>query len=515
MKRYLTCALILLTGCSGPAPDRALPPSTAVEPDIVLISIDTLRPDHLGTYGYERPTSPFLDEVAARGTVFEQAWSSSPWTLPSHATMFTAQRPDHHGAIEENLPINADAAFLPESLEPLGYQRAAFVTTPFVGARYGFDRGFDHFEELIPDDFTLKTAIDADSVAHRVLDWAETLPGSAPAFAFVHLYDVHYPCAPPEPFDSRFNRVARPEELDYENYFHYQRNPLSPAQLEQQIGQYDEEINFVDSVLRELCETWAASRPNTIFVVVSDHGEEFGERGSWGHGHTLTPEQLWVPWIVWGEGIATSRVQTRVGLEDLAPTLAALAGTSFGPFDGIDRSPALRRAGGDPGDPGAVLASTSRRNTLKVRLHHPPLDLIADLRNLQVELYDLVQDPRATQNIAAQQAEVVTQLWGGMVQEIGLPWEASSRLEFTTDGVVISEDGSLHTGELTIAAGVRFALWPLDAQLVTESGSWSAIGGVLPGPDAPLEFHGTRMRVENLELSDEERERLRALGYAN
>ena len=116
--------------------------------------------------------------------------------------------------------------------------------------------------------------------------------------------------------------------------------------------------------LNDLCTTWEASRPNTIFVIVSDHGEEHGERGSWGHGHTLTPEQLWVPWIVWGAGIEASRVATRVGLEDLAPTLAALAGTSFGPFDGVDRSPALRRAGGDGGDPGARLASTSRRVTV-------------------------------------------------------------------------------------------------------------------------------------------------------
>ena len=515
MNRTLVLVTLLLVGCGGAEPSRVLPPSTAAEPDIVLISIDTLRPDHLGTYGYERPTSPFLDEMADGGTVFEQAWSSSPWTLPSHATMLTARRPDHHGAIEENLPIDADAPMLAEALEPLGYRRAAFVTTPFVGARYGFDRGFDHFEELIPEDFTLQTALDADSVATRVLDWAETLPEGAPAFTFIHLYDVHYPCEPPAPFNSRFNRVARPQELGYENYFHYQRNPLSPAQLQQQIGQYDEEIVFVDSVLRDLCSTWAASRPNTIFVVVSDHGEEFGERGSWGHGHTLTPEQLWVPWIVWGEGIAESRIQTRVGLEDLAPTLAALAGTTFGPFDGIDRSPALRRAGGDAGDPGAVLASTSRRNTVKIRLHASPLDLIADLRNRQVQLYDLVQDPRATRNIASEQSNVVTQLWGGMIQEVGLPWEVIETTQMKTDGVVIAADGKLFTDEVDLAPGARFALWPLDAELVTPGGTWRALGGALPGDGAGISFQGTRLRVDDLQLSDEERERLRALGYAN
>ena len=101
------------------------------------------------------------------------------------------------------------------------------------------------------------------------------------------------------------------------------------------------------------------------------------------------------------------------------------------------------------------------------------------------------------------------------MQEIGLPWSATRDLSFRTDGVIVSEDGSLHSGELNIASGVRFALWPLDAAIVTEEGSWSALGGDLPGEGDPLVYEGPRVNVENLELSDEERERLRALGYAN
>lgn len=509
--------LCLLVACGGTGPSRELPPGSMSEPDILLISIDTLRPDHLGTYGHDRDTSPYLDAKAREGTVFERAWSPAPWTLPAHATMLSARRPDHHGAIDEDLSISADVALLPEALEALGYRRGAFVTTPLVGARYGFDRGFDHFEELFVDDFTLGTAIDADSVATRVLDWAETIPAGTPAFGFVHLYDVHYPCDPPEPWNTKFNRPARPDELEYENYFHYLGNPLSEERLGQERGQYDEEIAFVDHVLRDLCETWAASRPNTIFVVVSDHGEEFGERGSWGHGHTLTPEQLWVPWIVWGAQIAPGRVPTRVGLEDLAPTLAALAGTRFGPHDGTDRSPVLRRADGDPGDPGARLASTSRRNTLKVRLHTAPLDMIADLRQRQVQVYDLDRDPAATLNIASEQSDVVVSMWGGMIQEVGLPWQARRDVILRTDGVVIHADGSLLSGELELAGGTRFGLWPLDATLATADGQgpWQVFGGARPGPDAAVGFDGASVRVERLELSDEERERLRALGYGN
>jgi len=510
-------AVLLLVGCGKPQPSRELPAGSPDEPDILLISIDTLRPDHLGIYGYERDTSPFLDSMAREGVVFDQAWSAAPWTLPSHATMLSARRPQNHGAIDEALPIASDVALLPEALGALGYRRAGFVTTPFVGARYGFDRGFDRFEELMPDEFALSNVVDADSVAERVLAWAEELPAGVPAFGFIHLYDPHYPCDPPEPFNTRFNRAARPHELEYENYFHYVQNPLSEARLEQEIGQYDEEIAFVDQVLRELCTTWAASRPNTIFVVVSDHGEEFGERGSWGHGHTLTPEQLRVPWIVWGQGIARRRIETRVGLEDLAPTLAALAGTAFGPLDGIDRSGALRTATGDPGDAGARLASTSRRNTLKIRLHAEPLDMIADLRDRQVVVYDLVEDPAATRDLAPQYPDLVVGLWGQMIQEVGLPWEVSQAVPMSTDGVVIEQNGQLHSGEFELETGSTFGLWPLDARLRTVKGTgfWQLLGGALPGPGDPVQYHGATIQVHSLELSDEERERLRALGYVN
>ena len=306
-------------------------------------------------------------------------------------------------------------------------------------------------------------------------------------------------------------------ELEYENYFHYLRNPLSEARLKQEIGQYDEEIAYVDQVLEELCSTWAASRPNTIFVVVSDHGEEFGERGSWGHGHTLTPEQLHVPWIVWGQGITRRRIETRVGLEDLAPTLAALAGTAFGPFDGMDRSGALRSATGDPGESRARLASTSRRNTLKVRLHEENLDMIADLRGRKVAVYDLEQDPAAVQDLAAQNPDLVVGLWGRMIEEIGLPWEVSSSVPMSTDGVVIAQDGRLHSGEFELQTGTVFGLWPLDAHLraVDGSGSWQLLGGALPGAGDPVQYRGAAIEVDTLELSEEERERLRTLGYAN
>ncbi|RKZ12901.1 hypothetical protein DRQ53_14135, partial [bacterium] len=296
--------------------------------------------------------------------------------------------------------------------------------------------------------------------------------------------------------------------------FHYQRNPLTPERLEQEIGQYDEEIAYVDHVLRDFCTTWAQSRPNTVFVLVSDHGEEFGERGSWGHGHTLTPEQLRVPWIMWGAGIRPTVIETRVGLEDLAPTLATLAGTRFGPFAGIDRASALK--GGAAGEPGAALASTSRRNTMKIRLHQPPHDMIADLRARTVQLYDLDQDPAALRNLGPEAQDRVVGMWGQMLRRIGLPWVLHEAAAIQTDGVLISADGRLFSGEFDLEAGVRFALWPLDAKVTAGAeGPWQAVGGALPGAEALLEYEGARINARALELSEEERERLRSLGYAN
>ncbi len=522
----------VLAGCSG----GGLPEPDPGRPDLVLISVDTLRPDHLGCYGYGRPTSPFLDELAAGGTRFADAWAPSPWTLPSHATMLTGALTPRHGAVEEELSLAPGLPLLADRLREAGYATCGVVTSVFVDRRYGFDRGFDRFIDfgLESGEREALDVPDAEEVTAAALAWAREQADGRPVFLFLHLYDVHYPYDPPPPWNERFNRPARPEELRYENYQFYLRRPPSAAFLAQQRGQYDEEIAYTDDCLRRLHETWTAARPGAVFAVVSDHGEEFGERGSWGHAHTLTPEVLRVPWIVAGPGIAGQVAEGRVGLEDVAPTLAALAGVPFAAPDGRDLSGRLRGdaaagpgagTGAAPGDslspvPGpAAFAATSRHATLKHRWHEGRFDLIADLRAGGLRLYDLRTDPAAGQDLAAALPDTARRLAANMYRWLGQPWEALAAGEIETDGVLVVDGEPVPVPRLTVAPGRRFALFPADARIGFlapdggRAGPWQADGGRLPEPGAPLAWHGQRPATGRIPLTAAQRERLRSLGY--
>jgi arylsulfatase A-like enzyme len=510
---------VLTAGCGGRNGGADAPP---LHPTIVLLSIDTLRPDHLGAWGYERATSPFLDELAARGTRFADAWAPAPWTLPSHATMLSGLLPRHHGAVRSELSIDREAPWLPEALAGAGYATCGVVTSIFVSDEYGFARGFAHFfdfglaEESREDD----EAPDAEEVFAHALEWAAAQPADQPLFLFLHVYDAHYPCAAPPPWNELFDRSSLTSELRYEDYFYYQKHPLTPKQLEHQINQYDEEIAYVDATFRDFVGTWTANRPQTVFLVVADHGEELGERGSWGHGHTLYPEQLHVPWLVAGPGIRKQVVEQRVGLTDLAATIAGLAGVPFAEGDGLDRTEQLR-TGREVGPDRVAgrFASTNRRATVKHRWHEPPFDLIVDLQYRGTELYDLATDPHAEHDLHRERRNQVATMRRNLYAWLGEPWEAEQDGRLTTDGVFV-HDGQAYREAIDMTAGTRFAVFPLDAEVNflaadgTRVGPYSVASGDLPNPDDPcLGWHGKKLAIEAVPLSEEQQERLRSLGY--
>lgn len=504
-------ALLLVAGC-GSTPD-------ARPPDLVLISLDTLRADHLGSYGAEREVSPFLDRLAEEGTRFADAWAPSPWTLPSHATLLTGRHTFEHGAIEDGHGIDRRAAMLPEVLRAAGYRTGAAVTSVYVSSRYGMDRGFDHFHDFGIVDGTLatQTTLDAEEVLDHGLAWASDQPDDAPVFLFLHLYDIHYPYDPPAPWNERLDPPARPEILSYENYFHYLRNPLDEATYAHLRNQYDEEILYVDDALRRFHAAWSTRRPDTVFAVVSDHGEEFGERGSWGHAHTLTPEQLHIPWILHGPGVEAQVVEARAGLEDVAPTLAGLAGVGF-PASGLDRSAQVGGGAAPPGD-AARFASTSRFRTLKHRWHDPPLDLVVDLARSQAVLYDLARDPRATTDLSGSRRDDALRLMAGLYAWRGEPWELRAAATLETDGVIVV-GGAPQGSRVEAPAGIRFAVYPLDAAVRATtaagvvSGPWAVLGGTTPDATDPLlGWEGRPLESIPADLSPEDRERLRSLGY--
>ncbi len=504
--------------------DRALPAGHPSKPDVILLSVDTLRADHLGAYGYARDTSPFFDELAASGTLFEQAWSPSPWTLPSHTTMLSGLLPAHHGAIEDHLRIPAAVPLVQEAFQQAGYGTSGTVATLFVSSKFGFDRGFDHFE-----DFGIKTkaannlsTVDADHVFHHALNWAQQQPAGKPLFAFVHVYDVHYGYDAPAPYNIKFDRAPEWGDEKYKNYWAYKKRMVNQPQLQHQIAQYDEEIAFTDAMFRELVETWRRSGRDLIVAVTADHGEEFGERGSWGHGHTLWPEQLHVPLIVNGPGVANQRVSQRVGTEDIAPTLAALAGVPFRADDGRSAALAIRSgSAASVAGPAAELADTSRFDSLVLRWHASPYDLYIDMARRERSLCNVRDDPKCTKNLYRERRPEAEALFSDMTRWIGEPWVVEAPGKISVNGGAVLQGGERRPpADWTVSPGDRFGVFPGDAivRFTNAAGdqtlTWRPMGGPVPGEGCPVRFEGHYTIDSELPTATaEERAMLEELGY--
>lgn len=505
--------LFWLFSCTPAAPP--LPIGDPGRPDVILISVDTLRADHVGAYGYSRDTTPRLDARAA--VRFDQAWSVSPWTLPSHATMLSGTLPARHGAVEGDRHIAADVPWLPEAFQTAGYTTIGVVSTLFVSDRYGFERGFDQFVDYdIPDEATnLQHVASIDQVLADALAKAGQAPAGAPMFLFLHTYDAHYAYKPPAPWDTKFDRAPEPGDAKYKNYKYYLDHPVAPAQLDHQIAQYDEAIAHIDDSLGKFLDGWERAGRKAIIVFTSDHGEEFGERGSWGHGHTLYPEVLHVPWLIGGPGLTPMVIPGRVGLEDLAPTVAGLLQVPFPATDGVDRSPELRGERVEP-HPTGVYAETSRFDTLRLRWHEPPYDLYADLRAGTLGLCDLSTDPGCKTNVVAEHVETAVAMEQAMYKHLGSPWLTTASDTLTSDGVFVVY-GFRKPGQLVADAGTPFALYPLDAELHVKriegtAGPFRALGGPLPGAGDGVSFAGAS-GGSGVTLSDEQKKALEALGY--
>ena len=493
-----------LTGCGLSGDDRP-PARVDGRPDIVLVSIDTLRADHVGAYGYARDTTPFLDRLAAAGARFAHARSPSPWTLPSHTTLLTGLNPFTHLVVDDDVKVDLSVPVLPEVLQAAGYATGGFVSTLYVSRRFGFERGFDVFSDfdITDEKKNLSGEVDAEHVVDEALDFARARTDK-PLFLFLHLYDAHYPYEAPSPYDARFDRPAQKGDARYRNYFHHAREPLDDAQLAHQIAQYDEEILYLDAQLARLHE--ALGRRDTVWLVTADHGEEFFERGSWGHAHTLYPEQLRVPMILSGAGVPAGRViEPAVGLEDVAPTLAAIAGAVI-EGDGLDLGPHL---GDEPPPARPFIASTSRFKTNRVSLWEADERLDWDLRRRRTELY---ADPLDATDLARGRRDDAKAKKARLMALLGTPWEADPGA-VTVEGGALIGDGAVLRSPLMVKEPRRFAVIPPDAAVSHDgAGPWRAGGGALPPADAAVRYDGVRGGAE-VDLSDEETARLRALGY--
>jgi arylsulfatase A-like enzyme len=501
---------------------KPLPAGDPQRPDVIVLSIDTLRADHLGTYGYSRDTSPYLDRLASQGAVFEDMWSAAPWTLPSHTTILSGRLPIHHGTIEDHLGIAPDVPLIQEAFHAAGYRTGGVVATLFVSSHFGFDRGFDWFQDFgIRDKETNNlSTVDADHVFHNALDWAQRQPAGQPIYLFLHVYDAHYKYDAPPPWDEKFDRKPRWGDEAYKNYEAYLMRMIPRAQLDHQVAQYDEEVAYVDAMFGEFLDRWRSQRRATV-MVTADHGEEFGERGSWGHAHTVWPEVLKVPWIVNGPGIPARRIADRAGSEDIAPTLAKLAEIPFPSGDGVERVTEMT-SGQAPADHlAAPFAETSRFDSLVYRWHEATYDLVVDLAHGARALCELASDPGCKVNLYAQRRDQGEALFTHLTRWLGEPWQARIAGKVMVSEGVLFQNGQRKPNGLIVNPGDRFGVQPGDASVRlehdgTSSGPWRPFGGTVPGDGCPMTFDG-RFTVGNElpEMSAGELQMLEALGYVH
>ena len=293
-------------------------------PNVLLILLDTLRADRLGCYGYDRPTSPVLDRVAAEGVRFSDSWSAAPWTLPSHASLFSSLYMSEHGVWDRRFRLSEDAVTLAEVLGREGYETGAFTASGFVRPEYGFAQGFDRF---------WYSGGDFERIFTEAFGWIKGSKG--PYFAFVHTYHVH---SPHDPEGAAREQLVRPYEGELPTVVHTpdypwgQRRGEAPAEADVRYVSdlYDAEIREVDHAVGRLLAGLKASGnlENTLVIITSDHGEEFAEHAHFEHGWSLYEEQLAVPLIMHLPGRFEGGVVVDypvIGI-DIAPTIASVVG---------------------------------------------------------------------------------------------------------------------------------------------------------------------------------------------
>jgi arylsulfatase A-like enzyme len=385
MRSALFGALLLGVAASVPAAaadaaaaaaaDAAAGVTSGVPPNVLLVSIDTLRADHLGCYGYARETSPALDRLAARSLRFADVHAPTPWTLPSHAAMLTGRHPLALGILDKAGKIPDSAATVAEGLRAAGYQSAAFVDSGpggNVGASRGFARGFDVFAHG-PHGGGGRFQHDAARTVDAGLDWLARRDPQRPFFLFLHTKSAHAapvddpaagyaPYTKPESYVARFLPGGKPRfpwsegELRGQRYLFEVNRRLSdgrlaksafpPAQVAELVALYDAGVRYVDDELGRLFAALAERGldGNTVVIVTSDHGEGFLERHFFLH-QELFHELIHVPLLLHDpRGRAAGVVERTVHLEDVAPTILELAGVRA-PEGATGRSLLAKEAG--------------------------------------------------------------------------------------------------------------------------------------------------------------------------
>ena len=370
-------------------------PVPGLPPNVILISVDCLRADHLGCYGYSRETSPNIDRLAREGARFEWAIAGSNWTLASHLGMFTSIHWPVLGAEAETPWLDVEHTWLPMALQESGYTTVGFYAGGLISPTYGFDRGFDDYIDCLTSPWAALTDITSPHIHGKVSRWIEE-DLREPFFIFIHYWDVHALYIPPPPYDKMF-------DPDYEGEDEFLSSPqpivdeLTPRELEHMVALYDGEIRWTDRWIGELLGLLDAKGilDSTMIILTADHGEQFGEHGHTGHGHNLHDELVRVPLIVRLPGKVPGglRIEQQVSLLDIYPTILDVAGIEPpAKLMGTSLAPLIEGRATRIDLPGAFSSIFERGFAL--RTAEWKVVRWADGAKEKIEFYDLVADPQ-------------------------------------------------------------------------------------------------------------------------
>jgi arylsulfatase A-like enzyme len=403
----LLAALLAFISCGGR--DEPL--------NVIIIGVDTLRPDHLGCYGYHRDTSPAADGLAADGVLFENVISQSPWTSPSFASVFTSLYPTQTGLVSVGTSMRETFPTLGTILKDHGYATGAIINASVLKPEFGTARGFDYYY------VTPRTGRLADGTTRDALAWIDSVPGQ-PFFLFAHYYDPHEPYAPPAPYDTIFEEdysgaigstfVLHDHFPDVRGMNFGPLAALSDDDWNHIRTLYDGEIRFTDRAVADLLdglrERGLADR--TLIVFLSDHGEEFYEHEGFGHGHELYGEVIRVPLILRLPKVLprSVRVKMQVRLIDVMPTVLEILGIENREhMEGVSLL-ALLEGGTGPAPAGErMLASGAAytegmlRGPEKKSVTAHPWKLIYNVDTREEMLFNLGRDPRENENLIARE----------------------------------------------------------------------------------------------------------------
>ncbi len=397
-------------------------------PTVVVFLLDTVRRDALGCYGHPANPTPNIDAVAADGVKFDQAVSTSGWTLPAVASLMTGTWPTIHGALGRGVwltPVRPELPMAAEVLKEAGFETVGFANAAFVSPMLGIDRGFDLFDHRFTYNWDTRRADETVDAAIEQLRRRR----SRPCFYFIHLFDAHLDYDAPAPYMERFcgGRSQPPTPLTLEDILDLQtgpegRDPPSIEDIRYVRGAYDAEVAFADAnVGRFINELKALGLyERSTIVITSDHGEEFWEHGGFEHGHTLYDELVLVPLVIKppaGIDPAQRIVGPQVRLLDVMPTVFEILSVETpATFEGVSLMPFVR---GESGRDLDALCESTLYGPSFIALRGPRYKYVHRLDaggNGSGALFDWRNDPGETTDLAAEMPEVAADLRAQLVR---------------------------------------------------------------------------------------------------